>query len=1124
MDPLSTIASTIAIIQAISSTYKAIQHLRGLPKIFEDVNQRLPLVEYTLTLAHGMVLDESSRKIIGPVIGRCEEKAEALRDIFQEVEKRKNEANDRPAYDIFLAMSSLGKANQAKTLMQEIEGSLVELSTVQIAILKTLHTSPYLDRKNRNPDRVPGTCEWFVNHQLFRKWQESSSSSMLWVSADPGCGKSVLARHLVDSELRTTTSRTTCYFFFKDDFDDQRSAKSALCCILHQLFTQREILFSSEIVKRFEAREIHLTDSFDELWEVLIMASQDKNAGEIVCILDAFDECEDQEQSMLAQALCKLYRTEKALNLKFLITSRPHGTIRRGFQPLDMPGLPLIHLSGESEVETDKIAREIDIYIRARVQSIRDRLTLSLDDEQLLLQGLLRTPNRTYLWVHLTMDLVQDDIGINKVGIRKAVSSLPPTVDHAYEGILNRSHNPEEAKKLLHVVVGAARPLTLAEMAVALALQPDHRSYEDLDLKADKRFREYVRDLCGLFITITDSKIYLLHQTAREFLVQDDPSKGVHRKKRRLREARPKSNDDELRWKSSLQPRESHRILCQICVWHLLFTEFETHSLDENEILSQYLGHVFLDYSAKNWASHSRGSGIEDDDAITDSLLAICDARTRRCLTWFRIYWADTKADFPQNFTTLMIASYFGLERVVKLLLKRDDVEVNSLDGTYRRSALSWASENGFDGVVKLLIRGPKFHFRHLARSPFWKGTDVDVGDRYGRTPLSYAAWNGHMAITRRLVRAKARVDSVDEIGGTPISYALCSGHEVVANKLMKGARAGSVEVISRELLTSAAGKGHKTIAVVRLLLEKGANIEARATKRGHEAVVRLLVEKGANIEARAAESGHEAVLRLLLEKGANIEARGNDGRTALWLAAYWGHEAVVRLLLEKGANMEARGDDGRTALYVATERWHEAVVRLLLKKGANMEARGDDGRTALRAAAYSGHMAIVRLLLEKGANIEARATESRREAVVRLLLEKGANMEAKGDDGRTALWLAAHWGHEAVVRLLLKKGANIEAAGGYYSRIAICVAANSGHEAVVRLLLEKGANIEARGNDGRTALWLAAYWGHEAVVRLLLEKGANMEARGDDGRTALYVAAERGHGAVVRLLQPHRL
>ncbi|KAK3360285.1 hypothetical protein B0T25DRAFT_126562 [Lasiosphaeria hispida] len=68
------------------------------------------------------------------------------------------------------------------------------------------------------------------------------------------------------------------------------------------------------------------------------------------------------------------------------------------------------------------------------------------------------------------MDLIQGDRGISKTGIREVVSSLPPTVDDAYEGILNRSHDRKEAKRLFHIVVAAARPLTLVEMAVALAL------------------------------------------------------------------------------------------------------------------------------------------------------------------------------------------------------------------------------------------------------------------------------------------------------------------------------------------------------------------------------------------------------------------------------------------------------------------------------------------------------------------------------------------------------------------------------------------------------------------------------------------------------------------------------
>ena len=157
----------------------------------------------------------------------------------------------------------------------------------EIEILKRLinNKPPYQDQKDRNPERIPGTCEWFVAHELFRNWRESNSSTMLWVSADPGCGKSVLVKHLVDSILATTESRTTCYFFFKDDFDDQRSAVSALCCILHQLFKQKRILLSEDILEQFEIEGEKLTSSFSELWAILLSAANDKNAGEIICLL-----------------------------------------------------------------------------------------------------------------------------------------------------------------------------------------------------------------------------------------------------------------------------------------------------------------------------------------------------------------------------------------------------------------------------------------------------------------------------------------------------------------------------------------------------------------------------------------------------------------------------------------------------------------------------------------------------------------------------------------------------------------------------------------------------------------------------------------------------------------------
>ena len=355
----------------------------------------------------------------------------------------------------------------------------------------------------------------------------------------------------------------------------------------------------------------------------------------------------------------------------------------------------------------------------------------------------------------------------------------------------------------------------------------------------------------------------------------------------------------------------------------------------------------------------------------------------------------------------------------------------------------------------------------------------------------------------------------------------------------------------NRDLLLWAAENGDG--AVVKLLLEKGADLEAKddygrtllwwAAEYGYEVVVKLLLEKGADLETKdnhdqtplwwAAQHGHEAVVKLLLKSGADLEAKDKKyGRTPLWRAAEYGREAVVKLLLEKGADLEAQDNDyGQTPLWRAAEYGHEAVVKVLLEKGANLEAKDKKyGRMPLWQAAQNGHEAVVKLLLEKGADLKAKdnygwtllcwATQYGHEVLVKLLLENGDDLEAKYNYGQTSLWLAAQHGHGAVVRLLLEKGADLEAKDKKYGRTPLWRAAEYGHEAVVKLLLENGAALEAKDNHcGQTPLWWAIKNGHEPVVKLLLEKGADSEAKDKFGRTLLWWAAQHGHETVVKLL-----
>jgi hypothetical protein len=140
MDPLSITAATIAIIGSISSTYNTIQHLRGLPKAFKEVGQNLPLVKETLDLARGQLQttsDESVKKAIEPVITACQERAIALKDIFDKLDKAMEQQKDANEWSALVNLYRktvvyLGKSHKVETLMQELLDNLRCLAIHQL--------------------------------------------------------------------------------------------------------------------------------------------------------------------------------------------------------------------------------------------------------------------------------------------------------------------------------------------------------------------------------------------------------------------------------------------------------------------------------------------------------------------------------------------------------------------------------------------------------------------------------------------------------------------------------------------------------------------------------------------------------------------------------------------------------------------------------------------------------------------------------------------------------------------------------------------------------------------------------------------------------------------------------
>ena len=151
--------------------------------------------------------------------------------------------------------------------------------TQEAQLLETL-ASDYKSDKDSISERAPNTCEWFFEDPRFQAWRDRKDSSLLWISAGPGCGKSVLSRALVDEKRVCTDLMTTsiCYFFFKDGLAHRTKAADALSALLHQLFENNSALMPHGLASyRNYGRNLHT--AFSELWELLTLSVKDLEAG-----------------------------------------------------------------------------------------------------------------------------------------------------------------------------------------------------------------------------------------------------------------------------------------------------------------------------------------------------------------------------------------------------------------------------------------------------------------------------------------------------------------------------------------------------------------------------------------------------------------------------------------------------------------------------------------------------------------------------------------------------------------------------------------------------------------------------------------------------------------------------
>jgi WD40 repeat protein len=257
--------------------------------------------------------------------------------------------------------------------------------------------------------------------------------------------------------------------------------------------------------------------------------------------------------------------------------------------------IPSIHEGSLSSLTTCFL-REEDTHndISAYIQNmVRTALPGDSEFQDDIINQVLTKASGSFLWVKLALDTLQDNWH-TKEDIRKVLTEVPKGMESLYKQMLEmvKAQSPRlqlMAKRILTWTICCWRPLSINELQVAL--QPEFQGFV--------RLEQTIIQICGHFISVDNSKISLVHATARSFLLH--------------------GTDNESPF---IDPREGHEHLAIVSLkylssnhWRLVFKNVELSSskfesstrMDRLSIAEK--NHPLLRYSTCHWAYHvSRSS------------------------------------------------------------------------------------------------------------------------------------------------------------------------------------------------------------------------------------------------------------------------------------------------------------------------------------------------------------------------------------------------------------------------------------------------------------------------------------------------------------------------------------
>ncbi|EGX50850.1 hypothetical protein AOL_s00054g936 [Orbilia oligospora ATCC 24927] len=392
--------------------------------------------------------------------------------------------------------------------------------------LRELHiTDPRLDKERIESTKgglFDDSYKWILDNPDFKKWRNDDQYHILWISGDPGKGKTMLLCGIVN-ELERDNSATDgfylSYFFCQGTDVRINNATAVLRGLIFSLILQDESLGShiQQIYDQVGEGAFEGVNSWFRLSKVFDAILSDlvqEPTNTVYLIIDALDECVS-DLGKLLDLISKFVSTSSSPQIKWIVSSRNWSDIERKLAlPASIGGSRL-----SLELNSSLVSRAVEAYIGDQVL----KLWPSERDEEFrnqVCKQLIKQADGTFLWVSLVMKDLEELQGAYqyKKTVLKKLREIPSGLPQLYGLMMQkikslRGENPRLCLVILSTMAIAYRPLQLAELTALTELESDPTEPDMIEA--------LVKD-CGSFLTVRQNTIYFVHQSAKDFLLEEN--------------------------------------------------------------------------------------------------------------------------------------------------------------------------------------------------------------------------------------------------------------------------------------------------------------------------------------------------------------------------------------------------------------------------------------------------------------------------------------------------------------------------------------------------------------------------------------------------------------------------